>query len=143
MKALFDRPTVAGALDVIEDVRSGVSLDRKHYDDVVHLDLDAEAALDDDVVACAPVPGVGSVLVTGASSLVGAVLVRGLLTTTDRTVHCLVPSASSIEAVAAWLDDGLVAEHLGTRLIPVVGSATRAELGLSTGAYERLAGGGR
>lgn len=140
VKALFDRPTVAGVLAVVEEVCAGAFSERDLYDDLVALHVETEAALDDDVVPPATAaPDGGAVLLTGATSFAGALVLRELLERTDRVVHVLVATASGVDDIADWIGDVLVGRHLDKRLRAVVGSATREDLGLGVRLHSQLA----
>ncbi|MET8977503.1 amino acid adenylation domain-containing protein [Streptomyces sp. NPDC004539] len=88
----------------------------------------------------------GHVLLTGATGFLGAHLLRGLLTTTDATVHCLVRADDDAQAGARlrentlrYLDDDLAAHHASGRVRALPGDLARPLLGLSAEEFDRLA----
>lgn len=88
----------------------------------------------------------GSVLLTGATGVLGAHLLKELLSTTDTDIHCLV-RADSIDHARQRLhsflrvydpQDKLYGEFLA-RVKPVLGDVTDVLLGQSQADYDRLA----
>ncbi len=70
----------------------------------------------------------GAIFLTGATGLLGTEVAARLLRTTDRRLYVLVRAASAAEAAsrlrALWWSDGVLAQAVGHRVIPVVGDVT-------------------
>jgi thioester reductase-like protein len=127
-------------------VTEGPDLASAGYDSA--LDLAAEARLADDIspAAGAHVHSVRHpqhIFLTGATGFVGAFLLAELLRTTEATIFCLVRAASAAEGRErirdAMAEYGIWDGKLAGRIIPVLGTLSRARLGLSRPQWQHLA----
>lgn len=88
----------------------------------------------------------GNVLLTGATGVLGAHLLKELLSSTDTDVHCLVRANSVEEARArlrqflrAYDPNELLRAEFEARVVPVLGDIASERLGLSEGEHAALA----
>ena len=107
--------------------------------------LDADAVLDGDIRASAPVATAAptQIFLTGATGFLGAFLLDELLRRTSATVHCLVRASSpsvgahrlreSLERFELWTD------RFGARIVPVLGDLSEPLLGLDADRFSTLA----
>ena len=144
LRVLFDgEPTIARLAALLSGDASGAIAVGGHA-----LDLAEEARLADDIrpdpaahVHCVRHPQ--HVLFTGATGFLGAFLLAELLRTTEATVYCLVRAASVAEGHdrirGALTEYGIWEPSFAERIIPVLGTLSRARLGLSRPAWQHLA----
>ncbi len=82
------------------------------------------------------------VLITGMTGFLGTELVSEIMRTTEDTVYGLVRAGSLQEAAATlsalWYERPELKDNLFTRIIPVLGDITKADLGLSDADRDRL-----
>jgi len=143
LNALFEsEPTVARLAELVTEGAGAAAGDDSG------LDLVAEARLADDI---RPAPGAHvhsvrhpqHIFLTGATGFVGAFLLAELLRTTEAMVFCLVRAVSAAEGQErirdAMTEFGIWDPALNERIIPVLGSLTRARLGLTPPQWQHLA----
>jgi len=111
-------------------------------------ELEAEAILDATIVPASIANGhvaePAAILLTGATGFIGAFLLYDLLRQTQADIYCLV-RAANLEEGRHRIQTNLASyslweEHLGSRVIPVVGDLTKPLLGLSEQQFQTLAG---
>ncbi len=83
-----------------------------------------------------------NILITGITGFLGTEIVSEIMRTTDDLVYGLVRAGSDREAAlrlnALWYDRPELADNVGSRVIPVLGDITEADLGLSAADQDLL-----
>ncbi len=84
------------------------------------------------------------IFITGATGFLGTEIISVIMRTTDDTVWGLTRAGSYGEAAdrlaALWYDRPELTDNIGTRIIPVPGDVTDADLGLTDADREKLIG---
>ncbi|MGA8808063.1 MAG: thioester reductase domain-containing protein, partial [Thermoanaerobaculia bacterium] len=136
--ALWEHPTVNALAESVRRAR------RAHEDEesasIAALCLDQEVRGADTFQWQSPAH---NVLLTGVTGLLGAHLLRELLTRTTATVHCLLRADSVEEALArirgTLATYGLDGEKLAQRVVAVPADLSRPRLGLTSSDLDRVA----
>ncbi|WP_275558063.1 thioester reductase domain-containing protein [Streptomyces sp. 5-6(2022)] len=147
VQAFFEAPTVSALAAVFDRARGGAAHASDPGEDTAA--LLADAVLDPEISCRHSVPHDAArlaapeeILLTGATSFLGAHLLARLLAVTEARVHCLVDADGSGEAERA-LNRALNRYRLEVptdRVAVVPGSLREPRLGLSPIAFARLAG---
>ncbi len=84
----------------------------------------------------------GNILITGITGFLGTELAAEIMKTTEDTVYGLTRAGSLTEAAdtlgALWYERPELKNHIGSRILPVLGDVTETDLGLSEEDRERL-----
>lgn len=149
LRSLFAVPTIAGLAASIETALrtkpAGAIADDNKISDTA-LDLNTEAVLDPTIRPDTLPPQITtptSILLTGATGFLGALLLWELLQQTQADIYCLVRAQdiesgkqklrNTLESYSIW-DAGL-----GDRLIPVIGELSQPLLGLTEQQFQQFA----
>ncbi|HEY0195912.1 MAG TPA: amino acid adenylation domain-containing protein, partial [Kofleriaceae bacterium] len=143
LRRLFELPRLADFAAEIERLRS----DGGDVGPAQAIDYALESTLPDDIRAdaslAAPREVAQDILLTGATGFVGCFLVDELLRRTQATLHCMVRARNASEGLdrlrARLRHFGLHHAAESPRLVPVIGDLAQPRLGMTEGAFQRLA----
>nr|WP_272899208.1 non-ribosomal peptide synthetase [Caldalkalibacillus salinus] len=153
LRALFEKPTVQGMADVIQDILDGQSTaDERNRIQLQQPNIEQDVTLAPEIKPnhshpIADMHECNQVLLTGATGFFGAFLLRDLLSETVHDIYCLVRANSEREGLDRLMDnlscyrllDQDIHAQLQGRVKVVLGDLSQPSLGLEPGMYRTLA----
>lgn len=142
VRHLFEHPTIAGLARTVDALRRGLPVFANH------IDLAAEAVLDDEIyptgtpVDLTIVRNPNQIFLTGATGFLGAFVLSELLQQTQATLHCLVRAANARDGLKRIQQNleryRLWQPEFSIRIHAIPGDLAQPRLGLSRREFERL-----